>query len=133
MPLDSARGGRQQPLVSSVAKRSRETPRPSFGSAWDAPLDDSVFRLPPLPGPEVIDLRKQFRHFVPAPPPKVMGRRDGGSPAPGSNNWAVAGKLTPQPGSLLWTHLPEGRSKRLRSRTQVALSRHLGWSKEARL
>ena len=40
-------------------------------------------------------------------------------------------ELTPQPGTVLWPCLPSGGSQRPGSRTQVALSRHLGWSSEA--
>ncbi|GLH72142.1 peptidase [Geothrix limicola] len=58
------------------------------GTAWDAPLDGGMFPDPPLPGPDVMDLRK-------APPTKVSGWFKGASDvALGSNNWAVAAMAT---------------------------------------
>jgi len=40
-------------------------------------------------------------------------------------------EFSPQPRALLLPCLPSGRSQCPRSRTQVALSRHLGWAEEA--
>src|SRR4051812_5939729 len=62
------------------------------GTEWDAPLIGPAFETPPIPGPEVFDLRKR-------PLPKVLpkaahrafprGDEDLAAAAAGSNNWAV--------------------------------------------
>lgn len=82
------------------------------GTEWDAPVEGAGFGAPPLPGPEVLDLRT-------AAPAKAARRDDGDAeriaravtaglppalaqawltrPQPattGSNNWAVAGSAT---------------------------------------
>lgn len=57
------------------------------GSEWDAALDGSFFDLPPIPGPEVLDLRRSDGS-VPTLP-------EAGEPSfAGSNSWAVAGSNT---------------------------------------
>ena len=67
------------------------------GTEWDAPLTGGPVEQPPLPGPEVFDLR---RDRVPGPSLAALEGRPGPSqvpdePAfPGSNNWAVAGGRT---------------------------------------
>lgn len=66
------------------------------GTEWDAPLQGGAFEAPPLPGPQVVDLRA--RKAAPGPPPP------GGPPparAPGSNAWAVAGSHTAHGGAIL--------------------------------
>ena len=63
------------------------------GTEWDAPLVGPAFEVPPVPGPEVFDLRKE-------PPPaagKALPRaaaleRAELKAALGSNNWAVDGQ-----------------------------------------
>lgn len=60
------------------------------GGHWDAALDGSVEPPVPLPGPEVLDLRR-------GPPPHALaaGRpAPGEAPMVGSNEWAVNGSRT---------------------------------------
>jgi len=72
------------------------TPR---GTEWDAPLAGDPVPRPPLPGPDVVDLRQTSDSGdVAAPEPEAL-------PAPvselGSNSWAVAGPLTRRGSALL--------------------------------
>jgi penicillin amidase len=60
------------------------------GSEWDAPLVGQAMATPPVPGPEVFDLRKETAASRPLPWRTVGERR---TPR-GSNNWAVAGAHT---------------------------------------
>jgi penicillin amidase len=84
------------------------TPR---GTEWDAPLVGGPLPVPPLPGPEVIDLRQ-----TPVPPAAPAPAKAAAlAPAafreapreveeallPGSNNWAVAGSHTADGRALL--------------------------------
>ncbi len=81
------------------------------GTEWDAPLRGEPFPSPPIPGPEVFDLRHQpVAGIVPAnprthPPPAFAlfppVPTDESETASGSNNWAVAGRLTAHGGALL--------------------------------
>jgi penicillin amidase len=73
------------------------------GTEWDAPIVGPAFAVPPIPGPEVFDVRKE-----PSPPPALplpsarraalerpnADQRDDLEAALGSNNWAVAGTHT---------------------------------------
>jgi penicillin amidase len=63
------------------------------GSEWDAPLVGDPMTTPPIPGPEVFDVRRE-----PAPSKPLKWRTIGeprSSQTPrGSNNWAVAGTYT---------------------------------------
>lgn len=64
------------------------------GTEWDAPLLGGPFVVPPIPGPEVFDLRTAPKAAA------VKMRQDWREPEPegetalGSNNWAVAGSHT---------------------------------------
>ena len=54
------------------------------GTQWDAPVVGKPMEVPPMPGADVIDLRKN-------PPPKLAFSRQDDEPADiGSNNWAVS-------------------------------------------
>ncbi len=74
------------------------------GTEWDAPLVGGAFAVPPVPGPDVLDLRR-------AVPPKATAqgptaeRAAALEPDPdlvlGSNNWAVAGAHTASGAPLL--------------------------------
>lgn len=73
------------------------------GTEWDAPLQGEPFPAPPPPGPEVFDLR---HHDSPRPPVEEESKvTEFSTPSAemvsGSNNWAVAGRLTPHGGALL--------------------------------
>jgi len=58
------------------------------GTEWDAPLEGGPSAQPPVPGPEVVDLRRQGAGGAPASAGPIA------SAAVGSNNWAVAGSRT---------------------------------------
>lgn len=57
------------------------------GTAWDAPIAGEARQAPPVPGPELIDLR-EVRIDTGAHSEEVE------PPIPGSNNWAVSGRHT---------------------------------------
>ena len=77
---------------------------------WDAPLFGEVRDPAPIPGPDVIDLR---RLADPAPPARRVGQAEGASHrpfrptppdddrTPGSNNFAVGGALTAHGGAIV--------------------------------
>ncbi|MEI2771719.1 MAG: penicillin acylase family protein [Candidatus Competibacter sp.] len=81
------------------------------GTDWDAPLQGEPFVSPSLPDPEVFDLRQQrIADTGPAtgmplqspPIPLLPSIPDAESTAvSGSNNWAVAGRLTAHGGAML--------------------------------
>ena len=99
-----------QPMVDFLAPK---------GTEWDTPVVGKAFSTPPIPGPDVYNLRSRRagRTTLPLPerPPRVsrspgtgawglgtgdlgLGMWDLGFPereALGSNNWAVSGALTP--------------------------------------
>ncbi len=72
------------------------------GTEWDAPLLGPAFATPPIPGPEVFDLRKRpvppKAAFHPARPEESDELAEA---AAGSNNWAVAGPHTADGHALL--------------------------------
>src|SRR3954470_9759014 len=70
------------------------------GTEWDAPLAGSALVTPPIPGPEVFDLRKRpaSRKAASLTLPKDGGLEEA---AAGSNNWAVAGAHTADGNALL--------------------------------
>jgi penicillin amidase len=65
------------------------------GTEWDAPVMGQPFATPPIPGPEVFNLR---RGLTPVPATKAAAfrpeRESESAAAVGSNNWAVAGTHT---------------------------------------
>ena len=64
------------------------------GTEWDAPLTGRPRVQPPIPGPEVFDLRRRNLSATAGPPvpePAVLG----------SNNWALAGSRTADGRALL--------------------------------
>ena len=85
------------------------------GTEWDTPIDGDAFAVPAVPSAEVYDLRAKRSGTPPAERPRLrttarLGRaggdemwapRDESEAALGSNNWAVAGALTPHGGALL--------------------------------
>ena len=99
--LNDATGSRE----SNLGLLHDRLPAPLFdflapvGTEWDAPLVGEAFATPPIPGPEVFDLRK--RPALPAaaslgsePLPEEVS-------AAGSNNFAVAGAHTADGRALL--------------------------------
>jgi penicillin amidase len=76
------------------------------GGRWDAALDGTASPEAPVPGPDVIDLRK-------GPPPRAvaaahtlptletLASRHEEAPVFGSNDWAVAGQRTVRGGAIL--------------------------------
>jgi penicillin amidase len=75
------------------------------GTEWDAPIDGSTVPVPPLPSPEVVDLRRGplSREAALRVPPQHGEPR--ALVAPGSNAWAVAGSRTADGGALLANEL----------------------------
>lgn len=60
-------------------------------SEWDAPIVGEVGGTRPIPGPEVLDLRRRQSRFQRHPEPLPL---PAGEAFPGSNNWALAGSRT---------------------------------------
>ncbi|HVF16847.1 MAG TPA: penicillin acylase family protein, partial [Steroidobacteraceae bacterium] len=58
-----------------------------LGTEWDAPIAGGVWRTPPLPSPEVFDVR---RHSMAVPTPSTAALLEERLMV-GSNSWAVAG------------------------------------------
>ncbi|MEA2694717.1 MAG: penicillin amidase [Acidobacteriota bacterium] len=81
------------------------------GTEWDAPILGGPLPAPPLPGPEVVDLRRQpakAAALAPAPVREASWEKTEearwkaeAALAPGSNNWAVAGSHTADGHALL--------------------------------
>lgn len=105
-PRESARGVLHERLPPELAA-FLDPP----GTDWDAPLRGEAFTSPTLPGPEIFDLRRQrIADTAPATPPTPLPPTFAPFPAvsttesettSGSNNWAVAGRLTAHGGALL--------------------------------
>lgn len=72
----------------------------SAGSEWDAPLVGAALEVPPIPGPELYDLRK-LAPLQPATPAEARLAQDEDEVELGSNNWAVAGLHTASGAALL--------------------------------
>jgi penicillin G amidase len=79
-------------------------------SGWETPLVGGMHPVPPIPGPEVFDLRTAPR-VAPLPPVK-SGAEQGNAliamlapqiedGAVGSNNWAVSGRVTADGGAII--------------------------------
>jgi penicillin amidase len=69
----------------------------SRGTEWDAPVDGGPIPVPPIPGPEVFDLRERVPALAAtSPQPRLVG-----DAVAGSNNWAVAGSRTSEGGALV--------------------------------
>jgi penicillin amidase len=92
-------------LESTLGVMRDTLPSPLFeflaplGSEWDAPLAGGPMRQSPPPGPEVVDLRAQASEPAAGSAWRRVADRE---PLPaGSNNWAVAGKLTKHGGAIL--------------------------------
>jgi len=90
--------GEEDALEASLAALAEALPAPWFallaapGTEWDAPLQGGPLATPPLPGPEVLDLRGASI----APVPEIRERA-----SPGSNAWAVSGRHSGHGGALV--------------------------------
>jgi penicillin amidase len=69
------------------------------GTEWDAPIQGPPLATPPLPGPEVVDLRRVPRRETATALRLPHPRED--DLAIGSNNWAVSGDLSAHGGAIL--------------------------------
>ncbi len=72
----------------------------AVGDEWDAPLEGKPFVTPPLPGPDILDLRRERATLQKAPPDRTFYKFVDPEIA-GSNNWAVAGAHTAHGGVLV--------------------------------
>lgn len=62
------------------------------GTEWDAPLDGAGLSAPPVPGPEVVDLRRLPKAARRAPEPWADPAGLAAPALAGSNAWVVAGR-----------------------------------------
>jgi penicillin amidase len=115
MFLDLQGGGPEDESVRGLVHDTLPAPLAAFllaeGSPeWDAPLEGPALAVPPIPGPDVLDLRKA--PALPKPPPKKVALLDREPFLYGSNNWAVAGAHTTHGGAIvandmhLWLRVP---------------------------
>lgn len=76
------------------------------GTEWDAPMVGAAVAQPPIPGPEVLDLRGTAPYRKAADASTLD--REPPQAVPGSNNWAVAGTHTEHGGAIVANdmHLP---------------------------
>lgn len=71
-----------------------------LGTEWDAPIVGGTWRTPPIPGPEVFDLRQgAARTAALLNPPSQLAHEE--RQIVGSNSWAVAGTHTESGAALL--------------------------------
>jgi penicillin amidase len=73
------------------------------GTEWDAPLIGPAFATPPIPGPDVLDLRKP--RPVPAAPAgnvAAVSQSQVGKTLPGWEGWTGGGDLYAKTGSNAW-------------------------------
>jgi penicillin G amidase len=71
------------------------------GTELDAPIAGEPLATPPIPGPEVLDLRRRVPQAAALPRRPVAVDDDRLAPLAGSNNWAVAGAHTADGHALL--------------------------------
>jgi penicillin G amidase len=74
------------------------------GSEWDAPVDGEAFSGPAIPGPHIYDLRARRPGKLPTlirPGANRVRLNERESAAVGSNNFAIAGRLTADGGALV--------------------------------
>ena len=69
------------------------------GTEWDSPIVGAPFSTPPIPGPDVYDLRarrmeKRDRIRLRPPPPETSLIPSRSDESVGSNNWVISGRLT---------------------------------------
>lgn len=90
---------KRQGLLHGVLPASLEAFLGPAGTEWDAALDGSSFPLPPIPGPEVLDLRA--RPAAAQTARRVPADEGQGDLLPGSNNWAVAASRSQHGGAMV--------------------------------
>ncbi|MFO0949478.1 MAG: penicillin acylase family protein [Planctomycetota bacterium] len=74
----------------------------SVGNEWDAPIDGTKFEQPPIPGPEVYDLREKLTANAASFSLASLPLRSEMEPFhAGSNNWAIAGTHSKHGGALI--------------------------------
>lgn len=83
-------------VLYDVLPRKLATFLDARGGPWDAPIVGEAFTVPPIPGPDVIDVR----NHPPAGGESASGTVAEVAPS-GSNSWAVAGAWTAHGGALL--------------------------------
>jgi len=71
-----------------------------LGTEWDAPVAGGTIRPPPVPAPEVFDLRSGGARSAALATPRTAGVLEEKT-FPGSNSWAVAGTHTEDGAALL--------------------------------
>lgn len=100
--LDMQRGQPATEATAGLVRDALPAPLADFllagGTEWDAPLVGGPLPRPPLPGPDVVDLRKDAEA---APLKQTASRADPLAPVPGSNNWAVAARRSKHGGALV--------------------------------
>jgi penicillin G amidase len=68
------------------------------GTEWDSPIVGAAFDTPPIPGPEIYNLRarrlEKQRIQLRPPRPETSLRPSHGDESIGSNNWVISGRLT---------------------------------------
>lgn len=69
-----------------------------LGTEWDAPIAGGSWRPPPVPGPEVFDLRHPSAGAFAASPSRLALEEE---PVVGSNSWVVAGSHAANGAALL--------------------------------
>ncbi|MDP2319335.1 MAG: penicillin acylase family protein [Acidobacteriota bacterium] len=95
--------GRQAQFEQTIGAMRDALPEPLYrflsavGSEWDAPVDGGPLPRPPVPGPDVFDLRKTNAR---ATPQRVNPNADEDAIL-GSNNWAVDGTHTASGAALV--------------------------------
>ena len=77
------------------------------GTEWDTPMEGEPIPVPPVPGPEVCDLRKTPPRAAALSPASFLPAQEP-PPVRGSNGWAVAGSHTADGGALLANDLHLG-------------------------
>jgi penicillin amidase len=103
MDLQDSRGERDHALARMAARLPDEvyrffTPR---GTEWDAALQGEALPIDALPGPQVFNPRQHWRESLAFSEGPRYSEEKGTVYAPGSNNWAVAGRLTPYPAAMV--------------------------------
>jgi penicillin amidase len=68
-----------------------------LGTEWDAPIVGGIWRGPPLPTPEIFDMRRRATQVAAVPASLDVEEKD----IVGSNSWAVAGTHAANGGALL--------------------------------